>query len=675
MNAVSCLIVDDLEENLVALEGLLRREGLVLLKARSGMQALEILLKQEVALALIDVQMPEMDGFELAELMRGTERTRRVPIIFLTAGRADRQRKFRGYEAGAVDFLEKPLEPDILRSKAEVFFELYRQREDLRDAAEQNARLLAESRRSEEAVRRSEASLRLALEASSTGLWTWELSTDRVTWSPECYRILAVQEGEFEGTASAFLQRVHPEDRPRVETTFREAFANHRLYECDYRVVRPGGEVVWVTNRGRADYDTKGDPVRMLGTLTEVTDRKHAELELARLNQALQDADQRKDEFLATLAHELRNPLAPMRNSLSILRMKQSDPSIVARAGEVMERQMAHMVRLIDDLMDAARISQGKIGLRRERIEVRTVLDHALEASRALVDVAQHHLRIEVPEEPLWIEADFVRMSQVVANLLNNAAKYTPAGGTITLSAAAEADTAVIRVSDNGIGLSAEMIQSIFELFAQADDTRDRSQGGLGIGLALVRNLVELHGGTVQAESPGVGSGSTFSVRLPLATKGADASPTLTSTMPEATPAQARHRVLVVDDNADSAWTLAHLLTLRGHDARVVHDGPGAISAAVDCRPDLVLLDLGLPGMNGNEVCRLLRADREMAGTTIVALTGWGSDADKQRAREAGFDHHLVKPIEFEELEGILRNLDKCPTPSPGRGESRRHGD
>src|SRR6201996_6339580 len=341
MPPVHFLLVDDLPENLLSLDALLRREGLVLLKARSGDEALELLLQHDVALALVDVQMPGLNGFELAELMRGTGPPRRVPIIFVTAGTADSQRRFRGYEAGAVDFINKPIEPDILRSKADVFFELYRQRQQI-----------------------------------------------------------AAQRDELKAQSDA-----------------------------------------------------------------------------------LQEADRRKDEFLATLAHELRNPLAPLRHGLDLLR-KNPNSAEAGTLREMMDRQLVHLVRLIDDLLDVSRVSQGKIELRKEVIQAQDVLGAAVEASRPLIDSAKHSLTIEAPLEPVWLDADLTRLAQVVGNLLNNAAKYTPERGSIDLSLWTDGDAVVIAVSDNGVGIPAEMQSKVFELFAQVENHTDRARGGLGIGLA-----------------------------------------------------------------------------------------------------------------------------------------------------------------------------------------------
>ncbi|MDY6983092.1 MAG: response regulator [Pseudomonadota bacterium] len=516
---VPLLIVDDLDENLVALEALLRSDSVAILRARSGPEALELLLQHEVALALIDVQMPGMDGFELAELMHGNQRTRGIPIIFLTAGRSDDGRHYKGYEAGAVDFLHKPIDPDILKSKVGVFFELHRRHQEI-----------------------------------------------------------ARQRDEIEAASE----------------------------------------------------------------------------ELRRYTIALKEADQRKDEFLATLAHELRTPLAPIRNGLEILR-RQPSPDLAEKACELMDRQLSHMVQLIDDLLDMSRVSKGKIVLRKETTPLQAVIGPTVDNARHYIDNAGHTLRVEISDTPLWIDADVTRVDQIVSNLLSNAAKYTPAGGTIVLSATEDAGEAVIRVTDNGIGIPANMQTRIFDLFMQVNTSISRSQGGLGIGLALVRNLVNLHGGKITVESAGPDQGSTFTVRLPLVRPPAE----LPAAQNDDSAACAQGlRILVVDDNTDSAETTGWLLESMGHsDIRLAHDGPQALALAAEFEPDVILLDIGLPGMNGYDVCRELRRDPRFADTLIVAQTGWGQDRDREMAHFAGFSQHLVKPLKPDDLASLFTRV------------------
>lgn len=377
-------------------------------------------------------------------------------------------------------------------------------------------------------------------------------------------------------------------------------------------------------------------------------------LENARLYASLREADHRKDEFLATLAHELRNPLAPIRNGLEILRRSGQLTGPAARARDMMERQLAHMVRLVDDLLDVSRISRGKIDLQRARITLQTVVDNALEGSRPAIESCHHRLVMQVPSEPVWIDGDLTRLAQVVSNILNNAAKYTPAGGRIELSVQVEGPRAVIRVTDNGTGICADMLPRVFDLFAQVDRTLARAQGGLGIGLSLVKQLVELHGGDIHAESRGLGEGSCFTVRLPLAGVACDPIAGASGRITQPPVATAPRRVLVCDDNIDGAESMALMLGLQGHDVRTVHDGLEALAVAPIWCPEVVLLDIGLPGLSGYDVARRLRAEPALADTLLIAVTGWGSETDKRRSAEAGFDRHLTKPVEAAALDAVL---------------------
>jgi PAS domain S-box-containing protein len=389
---------------------------------------------------------------------------------------------------------------------------------------------------------------------------------------------------------------------------------------------------------------------------TDITDRVRAEDSLRQLAADLSEAGHRKDEFLATLAHELRNPLAPMRFSLELLKIPGVDAAMVRQTRDVMERQLGQLVRLVDDLLDVSRVTTGKVTLRRERVAVQAVIDSAVETSRPLFEQFGHALRIHLPTESVFIEADPTRLSQVLTNLLNNAAKYTPSAGVVEVSAVAEANEMVVRVTDNGVGISSEMLPKVFDLFTQVGRSIDRSQGGLGIGLSLVRKLVEMHDGTVTAESAGLGEGSTFTVRLPLA-NGSTAHAIDTAARVGNHQSTLAYRILVVDDNVDAAKSLALLFTIGGHETYTAHDGPAAIEAAGRVRPDVVFLDIGLPGMNGYEVAEKLRKDEGLPRPFLVALTGWGSDVDRKRSREAGFDFHLVKPAEADQVADILSRI------------------
>jgi PAS domain S-box-containing protein len=381
-------------------------------------------------------------------------------------------------------------------------------------------------------------------------------------------------------------------------------------------------------------------------------------VENARLYQALREADRRKDEFLATLAHELRNPLAPIRNSLQILKMPRVDAAAAERSREMMERQVHHLVRLVDDLLDVSRVMRGKIELRRERVELAAVVARAVETVQPLVDAQGHQLSVCLPSESLAIDVDPVRLAQVVGNLLTNSAKYTEANGHIRLTAEREGGVAVLRVRDNGIGIAKDMLPRIFELFVQVDHASTKAQGGLGIGLTLVKNLVEMHNGTVEVRSEGLGKGSEFAVRLPIPPP---TSPQANSSEPgEAAPAATSgHRLLVVDDNRDAADSLATLLRLQGHEVRVAYSGMGALELTRTYTPDAAFMDIGMPGMDGYEVARRLRQQPGLERLILAALTGWGQKEDRRRTAEAGFDHHLVKPPEPQAVETVLAALPK----------------
>lgn len=369
---------------------------------------------------------------------------------------------------------------------------------------------------------------------------------------------------------------------------------------------------------------------------------------------ALQESDRRKDEFLATLAHELRNPLAPIRSGLDLLGIAEDNPAIRARALSVMDRQLRQMVRLIDDLLDVSRITRNKLELRRERVDLQTVVARALETSQPVIESNGHQLDVRLPEELLWLDADATRLAQVFANLLNNAAKFTPQGGRIWLAAERQGGDVLVRVKDTGIGISAEMRPRIFDLFVQADRSLEKSQGGLGIGLTLVKRLVEMHGGSISVDSPGAGLGSEFAVRLPLVAQQAraDAPP---GGKPDAS--VRRRRILVVDDNHAGAMMLAMFLEGIGHEVHTAHDGQEALAAAERARPELILLDIGLPTLSGYEVAKRIRQQPWGAEILLAAQTGYGQEEDRQRSRDAGFDYHLVKPVEQGALLELLARL------------------
>ncbi len=390
---------------------------------------------------------------------------------------------------------------------------------------------------------------------------------------------------------------------------------------------------------------------------SDITTRKQSEDTLRKLAADLAEMDRRKTEFLATLAHELRNPLAPIRSGLGVMRLKGDNAATVARVREMMERQVSHMVHLIDDLLDIARISGGKLELKKERADLRSVLSSAIETSLPLIESGRHTLSVDLPEKPVMADVDVTRIAQVVANLLNNAAKYTPAGGRIGLSAQVDDWEAVIAVSDNGIGIPQDALGSVFEMFSQVGQHTDRSHGGLGIGLSLVRRLVDMHGGWVSAASAGPGGGSVFTVRLPLAALDEGAATASAVAAGNDDSAGEGMKILVVDDNVDAAVTLSMILEACGYTAQVAHDGAAAVELARSFRPQVAFLDIGMPGMDGYDTARAMRQLGGLEDMTLIALTGWGADSDRQKSNDAGFDHHLTKPVQLAVVQQLLAQL------------------
>jgi signal transduction histidine kinase/DNA-binding response OmpR family regulator len=908
---VNVLLVDDQPNNLLALEAVLAGEGLNLVRAHSGEQALLRILDDDYAAILMDVQMPGLDGFDTAELIRERDRSRHTPIIFLTAFQSNETQVARGYTLGAVDFLAKPIIPAVLRAKVAVFVELFLKSEQVRRQAErlvetqrqehqrnladerrrweverlreeaagekraaevlaQKARELtrsiAERMRAEELLRQratqqeivvalgqfalagseqaalladAMASLARGLGAEFSRVMELAEAGDRQLmlagygWpegadleeevgdgamSLAVYTLQATEpimiddlrtESRFAvpgplhdlgvvsglnvfirgrerpfGTLGAYT--VRPRTFSRDDVHFLQAVANVLAAaiqrwrdEAELAAVRDQLEIQLTdmtrlhalseqlsdsielpavlqkvlsavtglqgTDRGvlmlydrardtmttaasvgfdpaeladeKPEEDRKGvsavfsgglvvedvtadlvltphlrvaqragslavcstplltcgnDLVGAIATyfpqrhrpsaretrLVELYARQAAEvIENAWLYREIQEADRRKGEFLAMLGHELRNPLAPILNALHVLRLPDLSPEEGDDARKVAERQVIHLARLVDDLLDVSRINSGKIELRKSHVDLREAAAGALESARPLIESRHHSLDVRLPDEPVPLLADATRLEQVLANLLNNAAKYTEPGGRITLEVEREAGEAIVRVGDDGIGIDAELLPRVFELFAQADPSLDRSQGGLGIGLTLVRRLVELHGGTVVARSPGRGLGSEFSVRLPLASPERSKEPTDVDRPAAADRPDQPRRVLIVDDNVDGARILARLLSAGGHRTDLAHNGAQALEVAHRTIPDVVLLDIGLPEMDGYEVARRLRGSEDLKGVLLVAVTGYGQEKDRASANEAGFDHHLVKPVDPESVRELIALL------------------
>ncbi|MBL8850962.1 MAG: PAS domain S-box protein [Planctomycetaceae bacterium] len=446
---------------------------------------------------------------------------------------------------------------------------------------------------------------------------------------------------------------LHPDDRDRCLSAWNKTLHEGADFQVEVRHRRHDGEYRWFVSKALPQRDDAGRVAAWFGVTTDIHGQKELEGQL-------RDADRRKDEFLATLAHELRNPLAPIRAALDLLRV-QGDEQNFQQARDVMERQVVHMVRLIDDLLDVSRINRNKLKLRKDRVELAAAVQQAVENCRTHWEPVGHRLHVEMPADPIVVLADPVRLAQILGNLLTNACKYTPPGGDIRLSVQGLENTAVITIRDSGVGIPDEMLPRVFEMFTQVDRSLERADGGLGIGLSLVKRLVELHEGTVTASSAGPGRGAEFCVRLPL-----EHNAEVRRAFPPAAPSRpaTARRILLVDDNLDAARMLSMLLSVAGHKTHVVHDGTEALEVAAEFGPDLILLDLGLPKLDGFEVCRAIRATPWGVSTAIVALTGWGQDSDRRKSAAAGFNAHLVKPVDFATLNRLIADLgERGPVP------------
>jgi len=515
--------------------------------------------------------------------------------------------------------------------------------EALRALAERDKRALFDRKRAGEAS----ALLANIVETSDDTIVSKTLDGVILSWNAGAERLFGYAAAEAIGQS---ITLIIPEELRQEELSILGRLRRgERIEHFETVRVAKDGRRVDVSLTVSPIRDDEGEIVGASKIARDITDRKRAE-------QALRDADRRKTEFLATLAHELRNPLAPIRNSLEIIKRADGDRDLLRRGRDAIERQVGHMVRLVEDLLDVSRITRDELELRRTGAELASVVHQAVETCRPLAERENQTIEVRLPGEPVYLDADPVRLAQVFSNLLHNACKYTPPGGSISLAAEAQGGEVVVNVKDSGIGISPAQLGSIFDMFARADTTLERSRGGLGIGLTLVKRLVEMHGGTIEAHSEGEGRGSEFSVRLPrLAGKPAAREGPVAAA--KVGPGPARHRVLVVDDNVDSADSLATLMHLSGHETRIAYDGEDALAAAEEFRPEVILLDIGLPKVHGFGVCRGVREKPWGEDIVIVALTGWGQDEDRQRSQEAGFDRHIVKPVDYQALTELLDSL------------------
>lgn len=697
------LIVDDLPEKLLVYRTILGELGPTLVTAQSGEEALAHVLKDEFAVILLDVQLPGMNGFETAAMIRSRQRSAHTPIIFLTAF-ADEIRTAEGYARGAVDYIQTPVVPGVLQAKVRVFVDLFRMTRRVKEQAKEHI-VLAEERTKRAAAEELGSRLGFLAEVSRSLANSLDPDTTARTIARQAVPILAdlagvTLAGEAGQTLRAELAWEHAPDRTIHSRRIAEPEGPHDSLRHAVDRVLNSGSVELLNDLSisipvRRNETSSGEPNlllrraavyplrarnRVLGALTlafgpsgrthtkedralaeELAARAAVALDNARLFEETRRADRQKNEFLSMLAHELRNPLAPIRNAIEILRLKNTERPDVLESCAVFDRQVTHLVRLVDDLLDVSRITQGKIRLQCEPVYLADLVKTAVEISRPLIDLRQHQLHINLPEKPIQLHADPTRLGQVFTNLLNNAAKYTEDGGRIEICAERVDQEAVIRIRDSGIGIPPEMLTSVFELFTQVDQSIDRSSGGLGIGLTLVRRLIEMHGGTVSARSEGPNQGSEFEVRLPVDTR------TTVGTAEKEVSASAkpgsakRLRILIVDDNVDGAESMALLLGLMKHEVRVSLNGLDGLQEAIRLKPDVAILDIGLPGMDGYTLARELRSRSETSDSTLIAITGYGRTEDREKSLSAGFQHHLVKPVQYEEIAKVLSAIDSRP--------------
>lgn len=759
---VNILLVDDQPAKLLGYQAILDELGQNLLLARNGREALEHLLKHDVAAILMDVCMPEQDGFELVELIREHHRFRDTAVIFVSAVQMTDLDLIKGYQSGAVDYVSVPIIPEILRAKVEVFIDLHRKTRALERLNQQLEQRVTE--RTEE-LQESETRFRLLADTIPSLIWTAD-AEGNLNYANERFLEYVGETDLHEG--HWLIDAIHADDRERCVDAWEEALANGTPLEIEHRTLGNDGEYRWYLTRALPQMSEQGAPAAWFGVSTDIDLQKKAEtrikdsermykaigdsldfgiwiadtegnniytsdsfmnllgiteeecaagvwtdfviekddeaarracaaaiaagepfsrelwfrgadgkehpvlsrgvpikdadgtvvswvginLDIAQMKSAelgLREADRRKDEFLATLAHELRNPLAPIRSGLDLMRLKGDDPNTLRDLRGMLERQVNQMVRMVDDLLDVSRITRGTLTLQFAEVTIADIVRASVETAMPGIASKSHDLKIDLPKEPIMLIADTTRLSQVISNLLNNAARYTPAAGAISISATLEDGMAVLRIQDNGIGFDPSQAEAIFEMFTQVDKG-NRATGGLGIGLTLARRLVELHQGTISATSPGSDLGSEFVVRIPAVTSKSKKNGR------SQCPARSLDslRIVIADDNEDAAHLLRLMLVALGHDVVVGHSGQDAIRLVEEFSPQVAILDIGMPDLNGYEAARHIRQTELGTGVYLVALTGWGQPEDRRLTLEAGFNKHLTKPADISHLLDVL---------------------
>jgi PAS domain S-box-containing protein len=807
---INILLVDDEPKNLTVLESVLNDPRYRLVRAESAEKALLALVVEEFALIVLDIQMPGMNGFELAQMIKQRKKTAGVPIIFLTAYYSEDQHVLEGYVTGAVDYLHKPINPAILRSKVAVFADLHRKtralslanrtllaeiterrraQEDLRQLARDLEQRVAERTadlvQANLAITQSEDRLKLAQSAGGVGVWDWNIVSDEIFWSETMWDIYGAMPIAAAQVHDYWRSALHPDDRQRVEDLVAATVAStDGQFRTEFRICHPDGTTHWVESVGRLHRDAGGVPVRMAGVTVDVTERKRiadqlrlseerfqlalrnsqivvyttdrhlrytwtsnahqalvperalgrndaelfspeqaaplialkqrvlesgvgehtafsvevvgrrrefdltveplsdasgerigltvAAMDITELKQAeavLRETDRRKDEFLAILGHELRNPLAGITSAVEVLHAGDWNEADRQEIVPILERQTQHMRRLTDDLLEISRISRGKLHVQPKPVDLVEVVRGACTDFQHKLQAAGLTFDVQLPETAIWVSGDTTRLVQVMANLLDNALKHTDAGDTVTVVLRTDRDArrAVLTVRDSGIGIPPDLLGQVFEPFSQASSDQGGCRGGLGLGLALAKGLLTLLGGQISATSEGTGHGAEFTVQLPVIDPPAQA----TTHLEAAPDNRQRLGILIIDDSRDAAYPLKILLSRLGHDVHVETDGFSGVQAAKTTTPDLVLCDIGMPGsMDGYGVARELRADPATRNAYLVAVTGYGQDEDRRQAAAAGFDQHLTKPVSLDTLCDVIRKVPAsrakpaCQTPN-----------
>jgi PAS domain S-box-containing protein len=654
---VNVLLVDDRPENLLALEAILNSPSYNLVQASSGTEALRCLLNQDFAVILLDVQMPGMDGFETATLIRSRDRSRSTPIIFITAFSSNDTHVFKGYSLGAVDYLFKPVKPEILTSKVQVFVELFQKTVEVKQQATQLAAVNSELSKSEERFRTLCA-------CSPLGIYVADVEGRCTYINPRCQAICGLTLEE--NLAEVWQREVHPEDRDRVVADWLAWIKESQEYSNEFRLA--GSETVrWIHVQSSPMFSDLGKLIGHVGTVRDITDRKQAEEERGRLireqvaRQEAERANQMKDEFLAILSHELRTPLNAILGWSRLLRVKKFDEETIDKALETIERNAKSQAQLIEDILDVSRILRGKLNLNKHPIRLESVIELAIDSLQPLAEEKSIVLELTSSPKVGEVIGDFDRLQQIVWNLLSNAIKFTPEEGKVEVRLESVGDEAQIQIIDSGIGIAPDFLPYVFDRFRQADSSTTRSYGGLGLGLAIVRHLVEQHGGKVYAEN-NPGEGAKFTVALPLAQRNvlaADDDWSELNDQAQILPTLVNLQLLVVDDDDDTREFLIALLEEEGAMVRSASSVAEALAALESSWPDVLLSDIGMPGADGYELIARVREMEVLRGGMMpaIALTAYARESERQQALEAGFQMHLSKPVEVTQLIAGIANL------------------